>query len=81
MRGGPVDALAAAAQRELFLGGKHIGRDFLFDGFFSDGFQRSIALDAAGEEIFRRIQTTVPNNLLELIAEMVALDQEIRWGF
>src|SRR5215475_3397449 len=56
MRRRPVDLPALAAEGELLLRGKNVGRYVFFHFLLRDGFKKTVALHAAVKDIRKRIQ-------------------------
>jgi len=50
------------------------------DDSFSYGLKSCVALNASSEDILKRIQTAGLNHLFELLAKLIAVDQEVLRG-
>lgn len=71
----PIDVLALSTERKFLLRGENVGRHLSLDSLFGDGLKKPIALHAASERFPAYVQIESLNDLLELIAKMVASNQ------
>jgi hypothetical protein len=78
MCGWPVDAAATRAAHEMVLGGEDIGGYLPVHFFLADGYDWLIATRAPCEEVCERIELVGRNDLTELLAEVVAFDEQQR---
>lgn len=78
MRGRPVDAVAVGTCDEAILCCEHVRRYAGGDGGFRHGLDHRIAAGAAREWVGKRIESECRDDLAQLLAEMVAVDEEQR---
>src|SRR3990170_8436603 len=75
MRGGPEDAPALRTPEKHLLRGKDIGRDQRLDRVLGFWLQDAIAFQAAREKSIAGPQAAFANDLAELLAIIIAVDE------